>query len=126
VSFSSEMKNPTQCHLWQAKTLAAKDLYGCFEQIQELGEEDTHHRRALLRCKSCGQLYLYEFYEWIDWEGGNDPQYRTWIPVESREEAEELNKADYIGLLKFSPRLQSDLPKDAHWPKVFWVRGGSL
>jgi hypothetical protein len=41
--------------------------------------------------------------------------------VESREEAEELNKADYIGLLKFSPRLQSDFPKDADQPKVFWV-----
>ncbi len=115
------MKNPTQCHLWQAERLTSQDLYGCFESLEEFGEEDTHFRRALMRCKTCGQLYYYEFYEWIDWEGGNDPQYRTWIPVESREEIDELNKTDHISLLKFFPRLQSDFPRDAKEPKVFWV-----
>ncbi|HST76968.1 MAG TPA: hypothetical protein VLN58_00615, partial [Verrucomicrobiae bacterium] len=69
--------------------------------------------------------YYYEFYEWIDWEGGNDPQYRTWVPVESREEIEELNKTDHISLLKYFPRLQSDFPRDATEAKVFWVGGES-
>lgn len=115
------MKNPTQCHLWRAESLTAEDLYGCFESVEEFGEQDTHFRRALLRCKSCGQLYYYEFHEWIDWEGGNDPQYRTWIPVESREEIEALNKTDYASLLNFFPRLQSDFPREATEPKVFWV-----
>ena len=120
------MMKPTNCHLWQMKTLTSKDLHGCFELVEEMSEEDSHYRRALLRCKSCGQLYLYEFYEWIEWEGGNDPQYQTWIPVASREEAVEVNKADYIELLKFSPRLQSDFPKDASEPKVFWVGRNSI
>ncbi len=116
------MRNPTQCHLWQAENLSPKDLYGCFESLEEFEEEDTHFRRALMRCKHCSQLYYYEFYEWIDWEGGNDPQYRTWIPVESREEIEELNKTDHISLLRYFPRLQSDFPRDAKEPRVFWVR----
>jgi hypothetical protein len=116
------MKQPTQCHLWQAESLTPKDLYGCFESLEEFGEEDTHFRRALVRCKTCGQLYYYEFYEWIDWEGGNDPQYRTWIPVESREEINTLNQANPSSLLNFFPRLQSDFPKDAQEAKVFWVR----
>lgn len=119
------MKPPTQCHLWQAEKLNPQDLYGCFESLEDFGEEDTHFRRALMRCKSCGQLYYYEFYEWIDWEGGNDPQYRTWVPVESREEIEELNKTDHISLLKYFPRLQSDFPRDATEAKVFWVGGKS-
>lgn len=115
------MKQPTQCHLWQAETLTSEDLHGAFETVEEFGEEDTHFRRALLRCRDCGQLYYYEFYEWIDWEGGNDPQYRTWIPVESREEIDTLNQTSQFSLLKFAPRLQSDFPKDADQPKVFWV-----
>ncbi|HEX2328656.1 MAG TPA: hypothetical protein VHN74_08030 [Candidatus Angelobacter sp.] len=115
------MKQPTQCHLWQAETLTPDDLYGCFDTLEEFGEEDTHLRRSLMRCKSCGQLYYYEFHEWIDWTGGNDPQYRTWIPVESREEIDALNQTSPLTLLKFLPRLQSDFPKDTNEPKVFWV-----
>ena len=115
------MKQPTQCHLWQAETLTPDDLYGCFDTLEEFGEEDIHLRRSLMRCKSCGQLYYYEFHEWIDWTGGNDPQYRTWIPVESREEIDALNQTSPLTLLKFLPRLQSDFPKDTNEPKVFWV-----
>ena len=112
---------PSNCHLWKQESLTPNDLYGCFETLEEFGEEDTHYRRALLRCKSCGQLYFYEFYEWINWQGGNDPQYRTWVPVESRYEIENLLATNPFSLLKFSPRLHSDFPKEASEPKVYWV-----
>lgn len=115
------MMEPSNCHLWKQGSLTPNDLYGCFETVEEFGEEDTHYRRALLRCKSCGQLYFYEFYEWIDWQGGNDPQYRTWVPVESRYEIETLLATNPFSLLKFSPRLHSDFSKGASEPKLYWV-----
>jgi hypothetical protein len=69
--------------------------------------------RHLLRCRECGQLYFYEFFEWIDWEGGNDPQYTTYIPVESDTEIEALKKASSFELLKYFLRLQRDWPMEA-------------
>jgi hypothetical protein len=100
--------------------LTAEDLYGCFDSV-EVFLDESHDRRCLLKCKTCGQLYFYEFHEEIDWTGGNDPQYRTYIPVETREEIETLLNSSGFGLLKFSPRLQYDLPRDAPSPKVFWI-----
>lgn len=114
------MKNPTNCHLWQMEHLTAADLYECFDLVERF-MDDEHHTRSLRRCRRCGQLYFHEFYEWIDWEGGNDPQYQTYIPVESREEIDVLLKTNEFTILNFSPRLQSDFPSDAREPKVFWV-----
>ncbi len=115
------MKNPIHCHLWQMENLTAKDLHGCFAIVEQF-VDDVHDIRSLLRCKQCGQLYFYEFHEWIDWTGGNDSQYRTYIPVESRNEIEALLNSTEFTILRFSPRLHSDFPKDAQEPKVYWVR----
>jgi hypothetical protein len=114
------MKNPTNCHLWQLEKLTAEDLHGCFVSV-EVFLDETHDRRCLFKCKTCGQLYFYEFHEEIDWTGGDDPQYRTYIPVETREEIETLLNSSGFALLKFSPRLQYDWPSDAPSPKVFWI-----
>jgi hypothetical protein len=45
-----------------------------FELVETYADE-SHLRRYLLKCRECGQLYFFEFYEWVDWEHGNDPQY---------------------------------------------------
>jgi hypothetical protein len=86
-----------------------KDL---FERIETYVDDD-HLVRSLLKCRECGAFYFHEFYEWIDWEDGNDPQYSTYIPVETDEEINALKTASPFGLLGFSPRLQRDFPKDA-------------
>jgi hypothetical protein len=67
-----------------------------FELIDTYAVE-SHLRRYLLKCRECGQLYFFEFYEWIDWEHGNDPQYSKHIPVSTVEEALELQKASQAG-----------------------------
>ncbi len=91
----------------------------CFERIDTYVDE-CHLVRSLLKCRECGQLYFHEFYEEIDWEGGNDPQYFTYVSVETDDEIETLKSASLFGLLEFSPRLQRDFPKDEK-PKVGWV-----
>jgi hypothetical protein len=105
-----EMKSPTQCVLWDNPAPGAR--FEGFERLDTCVDDD-HLSRHLLRCRECGQLYFYEFYEWIDWESGNDLQYRTYIPVESDTEIEALKKASPFELLKYFPRLPA--------PTVQWV-----
>lgn len=116
------MKEPVGCVLWERPELvlegAMKDR---FELIDTFVKE-SHWWRYLLKCRECGQSYFFEFYEKVDWEGGNDPQYSTYIPVDTDEEAAVLKGATPTELLSFSPRLQKDFPADAKEPKAFWVK----
>lgn len=112
------MKKPIQCALWEKPELVTtKDYF----EIVEVFEDESHLIRRLLKCRECNQLYFYEFYETIDWENGNDPQYRSYIPVETKDEIETLKNASVFDLMKFSPRLQRDFPKDAETPTTQWV-----
>jgi hypothetical protein len=106
------MRNPTQCVLWENPVLADRPKSQTFKRIV-MYVDDSHLMRELLECRECGQLYFFEFYEEIDWENGNDPQYSTYIPVETEAEVETLKSASTFGLLKFFPRLQHDSGKDA-------------
>jgi len=63
-----------------------------------------------------------EFYEEIDWSGRNDPQYSTYIPVDSDSEIETLKRTSPSGLLQFGPRLQKDWPRDAERPTLRWMK----
>lgn len=84
-------------------------------------EEESHIFRYILKCKICGQLYFFEFYEEIDWEKGDDPQYVTYIPVKTAEEADILNTKSSMELLGVGPRLQHDSGK-GNTDEVRWVR----
>ena len=113
---------PTQCHIWQYKKFSkalGDSLHEQFDRVKEYLDE-SHDIRRLLKCRKCGQLYYYSFYEEIDWANGNDPQYRTWIPVASKQDAEALSGYSPLGILEFFPRLQSDWPSDAERPRVYW------
>jgi hypothetical protein len=114
------MKNPEQCALWKMPGLIGDPQKDLFERIDTYADE-SHLSRCLLKCRECGQLYFFEFYEEIDWVSGNDPQYSTYIPVETEDEIACLKKASPFGLLQFSPRLQRDFPADAKKPTVRWV-----
>jgi len=110
-----------KCHLWQKDNITNADLdRDTFELVKTL-VDSSHLDRSILKCKQCGQLYFFEFYEEIDWEKGNDPQYSTWVPIESDEQAEKMSKMSPIELLQFSPRLQKDFPSDADKPTFKWI-----
>jgi len=84
--------------------------------------DDDHEKRKLLKCEQCQQLYYYEFYEMIDWVNGNDPQYRTWVPVATKEDADALALCPPHELLAYYPRLQNDWPANAERPHSWWNR----
>ncbi|MFT4080731.1 hypothetical protein [Rhodomicrobium sp.] len=111
---------PTQCRLWQITDTIKHDL--ALLQRVETYSDESHFSRSLLRCSECGQLYFHEFYETIDWEHGNDPQYVTWVPVSTPEEIEALKATTLFSIHDFVPRLLSTWPSDAERPALRWIR----
>ena len=110
---------PRQCLYWEKPELVRGGMKERFELIDTY-EDDSHLRRYLLKCRECGQLYFHEFFEWIDWVEGNDPQYVTYIPVSTVEEAAGLAALDQFALQMVSPALYINFPSDAKEPTVFW------
>ena len=98
-----ELPHPTQCHLWN---LDHPTPQGEMELVKNYVDE-SHFDRALMRCRQCGQLYFYEWYEEIDWESGNDPSYATWIPVEEKD-IDDLLKTDIWTIHTYTPRIIND------------------
>lgn len=47
--------------------------------------DESHYIVSIRACPSCSQRYLQVTTETIDWEDGEDPIYRTIIPVDSAE-----------------------------------------
>jgi hypothetical protein len=115
---------PTQCVFWNNPELVRAPVKEGFELIDTYADE-SHLRRYLLKCRECGQLYFFEFYEWIDWEHGNDPQYSKYIPVPTVDDAQMLKKASQAELLLFSPSLNIDFPKEAERSRIYWAGKGS-
>ncbi len=90
-------------------------------ELLETFVHESHWWRYLLQCRECGQRYFFEFYEEIDWDEGKDPQYATFIAVDTDEEIEILERALPFELLKFSPRLVRSFPRSAEKPTIGWV-----
>ncbi len=108
--------------MWRKENLTDEDIdiQNDFELLHTFIDE-SHLCRYLLKCKDCGQLYFYEFYEEIDWKEGNDPQYRTFIPIGTKDEAKKIAKMLPLQLLLLSPRLQNDWLAKADKSKIYWI-----
>ena len=111
---------PQQCIYWDNPELVHGMMKDRFELIDTYAD-DSHLRRYLLKCRECGQLYFFEFYEWIDWENGNDPQYSKYIPVTTMADVEMLKNVSPFDLLQFSPSLNIDFPNNAKAPTIYWA-----
>jgi MoaA/NifB/PqqE/SkfB family radical SAM enzyme len=61
--------------------------------------ESDHLDRFLEQCDSCGALFFHEFYEVIDYSGGDDKCYCTDIHVEDEADADALAKLSPLSLL---------------------------
>jgi hypothetical protein len=102
-----ELRHPTQCVLWERPDRIA-DKFTEFQEEVECYEDSSHLTRSLYKCRECGQLYFHEWYEWVDWEHGNDKQYSTLVPVETQEEIGTLKQTSTFTLMTYFPRLQFD------------------
>ena len=104
------------CHLWTSSGITASDLKKSLKIVKTYTDE-SHLIRHLEKCLDCGQLFFYEFYETVDWIDGNDPQYRTWIPVDDEETAEQLSQLPPLEIQQFR-RIIIDWPKDLPEPSA--------
>jgi hypothetical protein len=116
-----QLQEPTQCHLWKLDhpNLGRGSKDDKMEVVKNF-EDDSHFGRSLLRCRDCKQLYFYEFYEEIDWLNGNDPTYRTWVPVEEKD-VDDLLKTDIWTIHHYTPRIINDWLRD-NTRKNEWIR----
>jgi len=117
-----EFPEPLKCTL-RRNPESLKNIHEILEAI-ETYVDDSHDRRCLLKCRECGQLYFYKFLEFVDYENGDDPQYRTYVPVTSAEDAAMLSGLPAWHIDKYRPAIHSDWPKGQDSPSVFWVGGG--
>jgi hypothetical protein len=116
------VNEPTQCVLWrEPERVGGGPLERQFERLETFVHE-SHWWRYLLRCRECGQRYVFEFHEDVDWAGGNDPQFCTWIPVSTEDEIKAAREAAHSGLGAFVPRLCQDWPSDAATARIYWVK----
>jgi hypothetical protein len=116
------MKEPTNCVLWNnPETVREWNMKDGFERL-DIYLNTSHHWRYLLKCRECGQLYFWEFYEEVDWISGEDPQFSTYVPVQTNADIENLKNTSRLELLNFAPRLNIDFPRGAKKPKVYWTR----
>jgi hypothetical protein len=116
-----EIPEPRKCVLWRSPE-RLEDIHKLLDPI-ETYLDDSHHMRRLMTCRECGQLYFYEFLEFIDFENGEDPQYRTYVPVTSTEDAALLSHLPRWDLLRCAPAIHSNWPKERDKAHIAWVGG---
>lgn len=89
--------------------------------------DDSHFIVSLRKCPDCGQLFVSVFTETVDWADGEDPQYRTIMPLMEQEATElEASTQDLEGMLQsLAPgrrSLKIDRPKGAGQTRC-WSKG---
>ena len=89
--------------------------------------DESHYKISLRQCPACGQRFVYVFTETVDWIDGEDPQYRTVMPLTEQEAAELEDCTQHLeGMLQsLAPERRSlkiDFPKGDDMTK-YWGRG---
>ena len=98
--------------------------------IVESVVQESHFALQVLRCHSCGQLFVKVFTEFIDWDGGDDAQYWTVMPITSDEATRLIAEGEgvdvqWVGSLGRGRRsLISDYPTGA--PSRYGWRSGPV
>ena len=95
--------------------------------IQTYLIDESHYIVSIRMCPSCSQYYLQVTTETVDWKDGEDPIYRTIIPIEDaeRNELTSLKSLDAkviegVGVERQS--LKFDWPKNQD-PRTYWTTG---
>ena len=89
--------------------------------------DEPHYIVSIWLCPTCTQRFLSITTETIDWKDGEDPIYRTLIPI-TKQEAESLKRSgrpteDMLNAIGRDRRsLKYDYPKDSP-PTTYWSTG---
>lgn len=90
--------------------------------------DESHFRVTIRVCPDCTQPFVSIFTETVDWDGGEDPQYRTLLPLTPAEANDLTQRGDgtteaalnAVGRSRKS--LRHDWPKGVE-PRSYWATG---
>lgn len=107
------------CHCYHA---SAQDMWARWPSFREIARllDDSHDIVRLVACPACGQRYVAVTTEFVDWDDGEDPIYRSIVPVtpgESDHLASQGASVDY--------RLIELLGSDRRHLKTAWPKGAA-
>ena len=101
------MKESTElCHLFRKDGIVLKDL-SCLEVVEVLFDDGSHYERSVKRCKVCGAWFLYDFIEYVNYAGGDDEIYCTFVQADSRENALRMHESNKP-IREFFPAICDD------------------
>jgi hypothetical protein len=83
---------------------------------------EPHFIVQLRRCAGCGQQFVWVFSESVDWEGGEDAQRRSIVPLADGE-AESLDVRSLAALGDGRRYLETWWPTATREQKVDWATG---
>lgn len=91
--------------------------------------DECHFSVSIRRCSACGQRFVHIFTEFIDWTGGNDPQYVDILPVTEAEAAALAAQGEAVDLKSIEALAANRRHLKKNWPNdgpqaVFWSPGG--
>ena len=117
-----------QC--WPSSAEAALEASNALVLGQEL-VDDSHLGVMIRKCATCGQLFVAVFLEHVDWQGGDDSQYWTLMPITEAESVEltAMHKVAAIARLNGLPSQRRCLQKDhptggpdtVSWGSGLWI-----
>ena len=98
---------------------------------------DSHEGYSLYRCRCCGQIFLEQFHEILDWTNGDDDLWQRWTPLTTEEsdevdslyseETEDDGDVPYLaGLMRRRGRLTLRDPEGAYYWNEQGVDAGDL
>ncbi len=115
---------------WPPSADAAWGVRSTLTPVVKLIDE-SHFHVQILACPDCTQRFLSVFTEMIDWEGGDDSQDWTLLPITGAEAADLVRQRDSLTEAKLDTLapsrrcLRFDHPK-ATAPRIFWSTGISI
>ncbi len=107
-----------------------------FEVVRRL-HHSSHSGFYLCKCVNCGQPYLEQFHEIVDWKDGDDDIWVRWEPLTAGEVGrlnEQFPGEDYSGsecnelfeYMHFRRRLVRDFKGEYYWSDNPWDAGDML
>ena len=75
-----QLRQPTQCVLWDKPELVGQPAVTSMFETVETFVDTSHLERTLFKCRECGQLYFYEYYEHVDF--GDEASARQFIRIQ--------------------------------------------
>jgi len=81
------------CHLFGKGEIVLEDLKS-LEVVEVLHDDGSHYERSVKRCKECGAWFLYDFIEYVNYSGGDDAIYCTYVQADSKEFALRMHESN--------------------------------